>query len=450
MEAIYGVTVEALAEITSKQSELRTQFGEAQGNVAFERWLAERGLDHNTYAHAHNAWHERFRADPTGRLQAQFHMHLQQLSTKAHFGDVRDMSQDTEEGITLDQYAQIAVAISRKSKDLDTVVKEFGLRDAGHWHRASDAWTRKMGADTTHKLSVQYGTLYQKYAGPAFQEEVANKIAASLAEANKPRDVVDEPEAQLTPEVCLRKMQSTSRKERWRAAYHYAHMADVGNVPDKAIAIANVTPVLLEMIESHDDETTSDAESAARSLWDLGNRSDDFRGAVQRCLNRAREKLTSLEAAFAPIQNQAIPERIFLQSKIRDHRSLVETMTEYANEDWNSGPKFADHGFGGAPVTRHGAPTAPARSGGGTPKWIAVPIVLAIAGSVVFATRTHRIGQSPRLASSLSATATASVSATAATAPSSSSAAAVPSNSAPTTKASTPVKSKAPTPAKKH
>lgn len=448
MEAIYGVTLDALAEITSKQSALRTQFGEPQGDVHWQNWLAARGLDPHTYAMAYNAWYERFQADPTGQLQAKFHMQLQQASMQANFGDVRDMSQDVEEGITLDKYAQVAVALSRKSKDLDTVVREFGLSGPEQWHRANDAWTKKMGADTTFKLSVQYGQLYQKYAGPAFQEEMQNKVAETLAAANRPRDYVDEPEEKLTPESCLRKMQSPSRKERWRAARDYAHMADVGNVPDKAAAIANVTPILLEMIENHDDETTSDAESATRSLWDLGNRSDDFRGAIQRCLNRTREKLRSLEAAFAPIQNQAIPERIFLQSKIRDHRSLVETMNEYANENWNSRPAFEEYQSSSVPATRHGAPAVSPRSSG-TPKWIAVPIVLAVAGSVVFATRTHRIGQSPLLTSAASATATAA--ATAAPTSTVSSTAAAAASSAPTAKASPPAKAKTPTtPAKKH
>src|SRR4029078_333716 len=104
---------------------------------------------------------------------------------------------------------------------------------------------------------------------------------------------------------------------------------------------------LIEMIERHDEHTTSDAENGARKLWDLGVRGDDFRGAISRCLNRAREKLTSLQAAFAPIQNQAVPERVTLQSRIQDYQSLVETMSEYEREDWStgisvvSGPSFA-------------------------------------------------------------------------------------------------------------
>src|SRR5262245_66102566 len=113
MTAIYGMTMETLAETMSKHGELRAQFGEARGMAEFDRYLASRGFDRNTWALAHNAWQDRFRADPTGRAEAQFHMMLSQLTARAHFGDVRDMSQDQEAGITLEQYAQITVAITR-------------------------------------------------------------------------------------------------------------------------------------------------------------------------------------------------------------------------------------------------------------------------------------------------------------------------------------------------
>ncbi|MEI9885771.1 MAG: hypothetical protein WDN08_04580 [Rhizomicrobium sp.] len=350
MDAIYGLTMDQLAEMFSKEGELRTQYGQQQGRQEFERYLTTRGTDINTWANAWNAWHDRFKADPTGRMEAQFHMRLAELTAKAHFGDVRDMSQDTEEGITLDTYAQITVAISRAGANADDVVRQHGLQDVAHWQRANAAWSKKMGEDTTHKLTMQYGQLYSKYAGPSFQEETIAQTAAILASANAPRDVVSEPEEELTPDLCLRKMQSPSQKERWKYAGHYAHMADLGNVPDKMAAIATVTPVLLEMIERHDEHTTSDAERGARKLWDLGVRGDDFRGAVGRCLSRAQEKLVSLQAAFAPIQNQAVPERVTLQSRIQDYTSLVDTMSEVQREDWSTGvsvvaaPSFAPAG----------------------------------------------------------------------------------------------------------
>jgi hypothetical protein len=396
MDAIYGVTRDALAEMLGKYTELKAKFGEREAEAEFDAYLRGRGFDKNTWALAHNGWMDRFRADPTGRAEAEFHMYLAQLSQKAHFGDVPDMSQDKVEGITLDQYAQITVAISRAGADADAVVKQFGLEDVAHWQRANGAWGAKMGADTSHRLTMQYGQLYQKYAGPQFQQEMLAQTADILAQRNQPQDVVREPEVELTPDLCLEKMRSPSRNERWKYAGLYANMADLGNVPDKAAAIRNVSPILLEMIEQHDEHTTSDAEKGVRQLWDLEVKNDDVRGAVGRCLNRAREKLVSLKAAFAPIQNQAVPERITLQSRIQDYTSLVETMEDYLGREWVAAPAPAAYGAPAAFAPSAGnsmnspmaqRPFVPPAASGGFPKWVVAPVVVALVAGAFFATR---------------------------------------------------------------
>lgn len=391
MDAIYGVTKELLAETMGKDGEIRAKFGAREAEGEFDAYLASKGLDRNTWALAHNGWLDRFRADPTGRAEAEFHVLLQQESQKAHFADVRDMSQDTVEGITLDQYAQIVVAVSRRGADADAIVRQFGLQDVEHWQRANAAWTAKMGADTTHALTMQYGQLYQKHAGPQFQEEMVAQTAAILAKSNEPRDVVDEPEVELTPELCLEKMKSPSRNERWRYAYLYANMADLGNVPDKPAAVRAVSPILLEMIERHDEDTTSDAERGITRLWDLEVKNDDVRGAVARCLSRAQEKLTSLQAAFAPIRDQAVPERLVLQSKIQSYTSLVETMQDYSARDWTREnvealPSTAGFAASTSPSTSAFAPNV-SRGGGGFPKWLIAPAALVLVGGALFATR---------------------------------------------------------------
>lgn len=441
MEAIYGVTMDQLAQSFSKEGELRAQLGEQQGRAEFERYLAAQGITLNTWALAWNAWHDRFKADPTGMLEAQFHMQLQQLSAKAHFGDVRDMSGDTEEGITLDQYAQITVAVSRAGADADAIVKQFGLADVAHWQRANAAWTQKMSQDTTHKLTMQYGQLYSKYAGPSFQQEQLAQTAAILADHNRPRDRVDEPQEPLTPELCLQKMQSPSQAERWKYAYLYGNMAELGNVPDRNQAIMAVTPILMEMIERHDEHTTSDAEKGARKLWDLGVRGDDFRGAVHRCLNRAEEKLASLQAAFAPIQNQAVPERITLQSRIQDYQSLISTMRDYMSQDWSTAmaPSAMPMGSmmpGGAPMP-HPAHMPMARSGGGFPRWILAPVILVLAAGGFFVTKGRQL-LAARSAAAASASAAPSASAPAAKVAATPVVSAPPTASAPTAAATAP------------
>ncbi len=439
--AIHGITKDGLAEILSKYTELKAKFGERQAEEEFSGYLGSRGLSPYQWAKAHNAWLERFRADPTGRAEAEFHMMLAAESQKAHFGDVRDMSQDTEEGITLDQYAQITVAVSRQGADADAIVRQFGLQGVDHWQRANAAWTAKMGADTTHKLTMQFGQLYQKHAGPQFQQELLAQTADILAQRNQPQDVVREPEVELTPDLCLQKMQSPSRNERWKYAGLYANMTDLGNVPDKAAAIRAVAPILLEMIEQHDEHTTSDAEKGIRQLWDLEVRTDDVRGAASRCLNRAREKLTSVQAAFAPIQNQAVPERVTLQSRIQDYTSLVETMEDYLGRDWT--PAAAAAPAAHAPASTAGFAQGPAgfapssfavqapTGGGGFPRWILAPLVLVVVGGGFAATRLF--GHSAASSASATTSTASSTSITAASA----AAAAKPSAAAATATAAT-------------
>lgn len=466
MDAIYGVTKATLAELLGKYTELKAQYGERQAEGEFDRYLASKGLDKHTWALAHNGWMDRFRADPTGRAEAEFHMMLQQHSMKAHFGDVRDMSQDTVEGITLDQYAQITVAVSRQGADADAIVRQFGLQGVEHWQRANAAWTEKMGADTTFALSMQYGQLYQRYAGPQFQQEMLDQTAAILADVNKPQDVVDEPEVEVTPDLCLQKMQSQSRNERWKYARLYANMTDLGNVPDKAAAIRNVTPHLLEMIEQHDEHTTSDAEQAINQLWDLGVKNDDVRAAVARCLNRAREKLTSLQAAFAPIQNKAVPERVTLQTRIQDYTSLVDTMQDYAARDWTPehhavpAPAACSPSFGPAPGPSYGPPGLPnlqvpsfqfgarTATSSGFPKWILAPLILVAVGGGIAATRL-RAARTARTTAAITATAAATTNSAPVTAATSTTVTtAVPKASAESAPASSPKPSAAAAPRK--
>src|SRR5690606_23908655 len=91
-------------------------------------------------------------------------------------------------------------------------------------------------------------------------------------------------------------------------------------------------PQLLECLERHDKETVSEAEAAARDLVELEVFTGDAKGAIARCLARGREHLQTVEAAFAPIRDKNVPERIYLQSEIQDYTSLVEALQEIVDE----------------------------------------------------------------------------------------------------------------------
>jgi hypothetical protein len=56
---------------------------------------------------------------------------------------------------------------------------------------------------------------------------------------------------------------------------------------------------------------------------------------MQRCLGRAREKLEGLRLAFAAIQNQAVPERVALSTRIQEYESLVNALDRHLKE-WPS------------------------------------------------------------------------------------------------------------------
>ncbi|HWZ87329.1 MAG TPA: hypothetical protein VNW92_00730, partial [Polyangiaceae bacterium] len=223
MDEIYGVSLEQLAEFGAKYSEFQAKLAQAEATAAFDEWLLTQGTSSRDYWLAYNGWQNRFRADPTGQLYARFTAMSAEHAQRVHFGDVRDMSQDTQEGVTLDQYAQLAVAMAKPGIDAEAVAREHGLTDAAHWQRVNAAWSQAMSQDLEHKLTTQFGQLYQKHAGPAFAEQQMQATAAILAQSNLPQDRVDEPVVEETPDTLLQKLSSASRTERWRAARMLAH-----------------------------------------------------------------------------------------------------------------------------------------------------------------------------------------------------------------------------------
>ncbi len=335
MDAIHGITMQKLAEIWNKEGELKAKHGQREAEAHFHAHLASLGTDINTFSHAHNAWLERWKADRTGMLEAKYHQYVAELSQKTHFGDVRDMSADLQGGITLDTYAQLTVKMSQPGADAEAIARAHGLPNAAAWIAANTLWAGAMAADTSFKLTTQFGQLYQKYAGPAFADAQLAATAQILADSHKPKDdVVDEPEADLSQGTLLKNLKSPSRKTRWEAARWLAHQYDADD--EKKQVNLECVPVLHEVLERHDEHTVSNAEDAARKLIECQRFDDETRSVMTRCLNRAREKLGTLQAAFAPIQDQAVPERVFLQSQIQDYTSLVESLEGHLANDFPS------------------------------------------------------------------------------------------------------------------
>jgi hypothetical protein len=332
MEELHGISLETLADIMTKHGELNAKLGQQQGASELRSYLAGRGLNEQVWSAAHNAWIERFRADPTGMLEAQFHQMLSQRTMKAHFGDVRDMSADQLEGVTLDQYAQLSVAMGKPGVDADAVARAHGLSGTAQWTAASAAWGAKMAADTTFALSTQFGALYQKHAGPAFAQAQLQQTADILASSNAPREVAPSKAADLSQPTLLAELRSQDPDVRWKAARWLAHQWKKGD-PGTEANLACI-PVLIEILERHDERTVSNAEDAVGKLArDLAQFTPAVKSAMSMCLNRAKEKLGSLEAAFAPIRDKAVPERVTLQARIQEYQSLIGTL-EGALRSW--------------------------------------------------------------------------------------------------------------------
>lgn len=337
-ESYAGFDIPLLAESLAQLTTLRTQHGEKQGNVEFERWLGGRGLSRARYESAYQSWWERFRADPTGQLEARFHRINAEWVQQLNYADAPDHRQETREGVTLDTYARIAVALTRlPGTPLEKVLKENGVRDAAHWQKINEVWGKAMKEDSTYTLVQQYAALYQKHAGPQFAAEQEAATAAALARNNNRPAPVPEPRAAPpTIDEIARLMDGSTGRDRWDAARQYAHACDLWSGPArsdpkdpraarcaKPVLQRELAPVILEAVDRADDDTIGFNVGLLDYLTELGLVDDDARLTARRALHRASERLAVLEASFAPIQDKAVPERIFLRTKIDEYTAAV-------------------------------------------------------------------------------------------------------------------------------
>jgi hypothetical protein len=263
-EQIHGLSMQDCAEIMSKDGELKAQYGEPAYKPHFHQYLAQRGIDENTWAHSWNGWWTRMEADPSGQLHAKFGTMQQQLMT-APMADVPDAE--------------------------------------------------------------------------ALEAQTAAIMAQDHAERAAGRP--DEPEVEYTFEDMVREMEDPTPNKRWDASHHICNRWDIGDKSDPALhaAAKRAYALLNECLERHNEFTLSNAESAGSDLMMFATegfltpeQAAESKGNMERCLNRAREGLATAEAAFAPIADKAVPERVRMQTQIQDYRSLVEEMSGWVSE----------------------------------------------------------------------------------------------------------------------
>ncbi len=364
-ERIDGLSLRDCAEIMAKMTELKAQHGERAAKPHLAQYLEGRGTDENQWANSWNGWWTRMQADPSGQLSAKYAMLQQELMRSAHMADVPDATNDVKEGVSLDTYARIMANIAG-GKAAEPLLAEAGVT-MDQWQRAQTAWNAAMAADVNHHLTTQYGQLYAKHS-PGFQERMQGQIAEMMAADHAARAAgqADEPEKELTFEDMVEGMSNTVPNRRWTAAHHIANRWDIGDKADAALkqAANKAAELAVECVERHDSFTVSNAETLARDLKMFADegllgpaRAADAKSAIERCLNRGKEQLRTVRAAFAPIANKAVPERVQMQSQIQDYESLTETLTDLLGE-WNDDvPEASNDEAAEAP-----APTPPTSS----------------------------------------------------------------------------------------
>ena len=347
-EVLAGFDLAGLATALCHFTTLRTQYGEQEGHGRFDAWLKDQGHTRQQYDASYSAWWKRFKADSTGRLEARFHQLNAECVNKANFGDVPSRAKEAREGVTLEQYAKISVALSRNpGADVNKVLKQNGIDSAARWKRVNEAWTQAMREDTSFALVQQYAALYQKYAGPAFEQEQQEQTAAILAKHNA--QPPPPPAPHTTPssvEELMPKLGAADPATRWSTARQIALQCSLGAGPGRKSAgdpraascspkalRERLLPVIVDAIDHHGDDTVEYGTNMLDFLGDLGLKDARVKNAVEHALRRDQERLAALQAEFAPIQNKAVPERITLRGKIDGYQAAVRDL-EAALAEW--------------------------------------------------------------------------------------------------------------------
>jgi hypothetical protein len=340
-EVLSGFDIPGLAKALCQFTTLRAQYGEKEGDARFEAWLQGQGRTRRQYEDSYAAWWRRFKGDSTGRLEARFHQVNGQCADEANFADVPSRAKEVREGVSLEQYARISVALTRPpAANVDKVLRQNGIESQARWKRVNEAWTKAMRDDTSFALTQQYAALYQKFAGPAFEKEQQEKTAEILARSNAQPPPPPQPHTiPSTVDELMPKLGAKDPVTRWSAARKIALQCSLwagpgGKSPSDPRAAncapkvlrERLLPVIVDAVDHHGDDTIEYGTNMLDFLGELGLKDAGARSAVERALKRDQERLAVLETAFAPIQGKAVPERIALRSKIDGYQAAVRDL----------------------------------------------------------------------------------------------------------------------------
>jgi hypothetical protein len=175
----------------------------------------------------------------------------------------------------------------------------------------------------------------------------------------------------------FQRMKSSRPLERWDAARWLATGWKKGDPTTQANL--ECVPVLLEVLEQHDEHTVLQAIDAAELLTrNLELHTNDVKSAFTHCLSRANEKLASPETTLAPSGGNPALARVTLDARIQDYEFLVQTL-ERKLQSWSSETETAP--TVGRGMTTPITPMMP-KASGGMPKGLllALPVVILVGG----------------------------------------------------------------------
>lgn len=293
---------------------------------------------------------------------------------------------DEIDGITLDkltEYSSRYAAFQAQYDELsakaafEVWLTQQGTTSDRYW-RAREGWAARFRDDPSGEL-----------------EASSQRMLAAHKQAlhDSAEDELPPPSLEHTPDQLIEQLSSSSRAVRWKAARLLAHAIDFGKAKGEHYRSASVA-VLLEILDQHDEHTTSDAEDAARRLVEIGERTAEVRSGVGRCLRRAEDQLVSLEAAFTPVQNSGSPERTALRSRIDSYRSFVESLRGYLQDLLESQASFAPPAAA-TTVSAAAASRRPGKGGAGAGIALTLLAVLIVGGATAALLLSHRPAATP-------------------------------------------------------
>ncbi len=293
---------------------------------------------------------------------------------------------DEIDGITLDKLTEYSSRYAAFREQYDELSAKA----------AFEVWLTQQGTTSDRYFRAHEGWAARFRDDPSGELEASSqRMLAAHRQAlhDSAEDEPPPPSLEHSPDQLVEQLSSSSRAARWKAARLLAHAIDFGKAKGEQYRAACV-PVLLEILDQHDEHTAADAEDAARRLLDIGERTPEVRSSVARCLRRAEDELVSLEAALNPIQNSSSPEPTALRSRIASYRSLVESLRGYLQDLLESQvTSFAPPAA--ATVSAAAASRRPGKGGTGAGIALTLLAVLLVGGATAALLLSHRPSAAP-------------------------------------------------------